>query len=128
MLTRRRFVSSLLLTPLVPRPAAAQSDFGGGRPEERYFTVEARVGNGRHGPVAEGYVYNRYDVHADRVRLTVSPVDASGRQLGSVTAYVGEVPPRTRTFFQAAVPPGSAGVTASVASFDWVPRGGGGGM
>lgn len=126
MLTRRRFVASLLLTPLVTRPAAAQSDFGAGRPEERYFTVEARVGSGRRGPVAEGYVYNRYDFHADRVRLAVTPVDAAGKPLGSVTAYVGEVPPRSRTYFQAPVPPGSAGVTASVASFDWVPRGGGG--
>jgi hypothetical protein len=128
MLTRRRFVASILLTPLVTSHAAAQSDFGAGRPEERYFSAEARVGSGRRGPVAEGYVYNRYDVHANRVQLALTPVDATGKPLGSVTIHVGEVPPRSRTYFQAPVPPGSAGVTASVASFDWVPRGGGGGM
>jgi hypothetical protein len=125
MLTRRWFIASVLLTPLVARPAAAQSDFGGGRPEERYFTVEAQVTTGRHGPVAEGYVYNRYDVHADRVQLTLTPADASGRPLAAVTAYVGEVPARGRAFFRSPLPPGGAGVTGRVASFTWVPRGGG---
>ena len=128
MLTRRRFVASILLTPLVTLPATAQSDFGAGRPEERYFSVEARIDSGRRGPVAEGYVHNRYDVHAARVQLALTPVDATGKPLGRVTTYVGEVPARSRTYFRAPVPPGAAGVTASVVSFDWVPRGGSGAM
>jgi hypothetical protein len=127
MLSRRRFFLSLLCTPLVVRPAAAQSDFGGGRPEERYFSVEAGVGNGRHGPLVEGYVHNRYDFHAERVRLALTLTDASGGQLPPVTAYVGDVPPRGRAFFQTPVPPGAAKVTASVSYFEWTPRGGGGG-
>jgi hypothetical protein len=124
--TRRRFALGLLLAPLAARTAAAQeSNFGGGRPEERYFTVEAALGHGRRGPVAEGYVMNRYDVHATRVRLALQPLDAAGRPLGNVIAYVGDVPARNRAFFHTAVPPGTASVRAGVESFEWSPRGGG---
>lgn len=126
MLTRRRFAAALLVASLDARRAGAQSDFGAGRPEERYFTVEARVDNARRGPVAEGYVYNRHEVHAVRVRLGVTPIDATGRPLPAVTAWVGDVPPRSRAFFTAPLPAGVSGVTASVTSFDWAPRGGGG--
>lgn len=125
-MTRRRFTLGLLLAPFAARTAAAQeSNFGGGRPEERYFSVDATLGHGRRGPVAEGYVMNRYDFHATRVRLTLQPVDAAGRPLGSVTAYVGDIPARNRTFFRTAVPPGATSVRASVEYFEWSPRGGG---
>ena len=124
-MTRRRIVLSLLFAPLLARQASAQSDFGAGRPEERYFTVEAQVGTGRRGPVAEGYVYNRYDFQAARMQLAVTPVDAAGRALPAVTAYVGEVPPRNRTYFQVPLPAGTTNVKATVASFEWTPRGGG---
>lgn len=127
MLTRRSFAVSLLLVPMLARRAAAQSDFGGGRPEERYFSVEARVVSGRRGPMAEGYVYNRYDFHADRVRVALTPADAAGRPLGTITAYVAEVPPHSRSFFQVPLPQEPASVTARVESFEWTPRGGGGG-
>jgi hypothetical protein len=126
-MTRRRFALGLLLAPVAVRPAGAQdSGFGAGRPEDRYFSVETHLAAGRRGPVAEGYVLNRYDHYATRVALTLLPVDASGRQLAPVTVYVFGVPPRSRTYFRAAVPAGTAGVQASVANFDWAPRGSGG--
>lgn len=125
-MTRRRFGLGLLLAPFAVRTAAAQeSNFGGGRPEDRYFSVEAALGQGRRGPVVEGYVANRYDFHATRVRLALEPLDGAGRPLGNVTAYVGDVPARTRAFFRTAVPPGAVSVRASVESFEWAPRGGG---
>lgn len=125
-MTRRRFALGLLLAPCAARTAAAQeSNFGGGRPEDRYFSVEAALGHGRRGPVAEGYVTNRYDFHATRVRLALQPLDAAGRPLGSVTAYVGDVPARNRAFFRTAVPPGAVSVRAGVEYFEWAPRGGG---
>lgn len=125
-MTRRRFVLGVLLAASGVRTAIAQeSGFGGGRPEERYFSVEAALGAGRRGPVAEGYVTNRYDAYASRVVLTLIAIDAAGRALGPVTAYVSDVPPRGRTFFRTALPAGATGVQASVAYFEWAPRGGG---
>ena len=45
-MTRRRFTLGLFVAPFAARTAAAQeSNFGGGRPEERYFSVEATVGS-----------------------------------------------------------------------------------
>lgn len=127
-MTRRRFVLGALAAPLALRPAAVPaSDFGGGRPEERYFSVEAGLASGRRGPVAEGYVTNHYDVHALRVRLALEPVDAAGRPVGAATAQVWHVPPRARAFFRTPVPPGAAGVRGHVADFEWAPRGGGAG-
>jgi len=126
---RRRGIAFGLSLILIAQVAAAQeSNFGGGRPEERYFSVDASVASGRHGRVAEGYVTNRYDYLAQRVRLAVQPLDAAGRPLGTLTAYVDEVPARNRTFFRTALPPDAVGVRASVMSFEWAPRGGGGSM
>lgn len=127
-MTRRRFTLGILLAPFAVRTAGAQeSNFGGGRPEDRYFSVETHLASGRRGPVAEGYVLNRYDHHATRVALTLTPVDAAGRPLAPVTVYVPGVPPRSRTYFRAALPAGTTAVQASVANFDWAPRGGSGG-
>jgi hypothetical protein len=125
-MTRRQFALSVLLAPLAARTAAAQdSGFGGGRPEERYFGVEAELGTSRRGPVAEGYVTNRYNQYADRVVLTLIPIDAAGQPLAPVTAYVNGVPPRNRTYFRTPVPPGATAIRASVAYYEWAPRGGG---
>jgi hypothetical protein len=125
---RRHFVLGLLAVPLTVSAAAAQeSNFGAGRPEDRYFSVEASVGTGGRGPLAEGYVFNRYEYHATRVVLTLVPADAAGRPLPPVTVYVPDVPARGRSFFRAKLPAGASTVRAGVASFDWAPRGNSGG-
>ncbi|HEX3178786.1 MAG TPA: hypothetical protein VHZ49_19070 [Methylomirabilota bacterium] len=117
----------LAFTLLAAHVALAQdsTNFGGGRPEDRYFSVDASVEPGRRGPTAAGYILNRYEYHATRVRVRLQAVDASGRPLGPVTTYLDEVPPHQRTFFRAALPTGATGVQGSVESFEWAPRGGG---
>ena len=109
--------------------AAQDTGFGAGTPESRYFRVDSAVAAGRHGPQVEGYVYNVYDAHAVRVRLRVEELDATGRVLDTRTVLVPlDVPARGRAFFTAPAPAGTASARVSVLSFDWAPRGGGGGM
>ncbi len=50
---------------------------------ERYFKVEFEVTRGRTGPAVEGYIYNRANQTAQRVRLQVQRVDAAGAVVGS---------------------------------------------
>jgi hypothetical protein len=107
--------------------AQESTNFGGGRPEDRYFSVDASVASGRHGPMAQGYVVNRYDLYATRVGLVLRPIDATGRALAPVRAWVYNVPANQRTFFTAALPPATARVEGTVESFEWAGRGGGGG-
>jgi hypothetical protein len=119
-------VIALTLTSLTG--AAAQSDFGAGRPESRYFRTESTVATGRRGLQVEGYVYNVYEAHAIRVRLNVDALDAQGRVLETRTAYVPfDVPAHGRAFFAVPAPAGTTAARVSVQSFEWAPRGGGGG-
>ena len=129
----RLTVAAIALTLTVVTGAAAQSNFGAGTPESRYFRTEPAVSAGRHGPQVEGYVYNLYDAHATRVLLSIDALDASGRLLETRRAYVPfDVPPRGRSFFQVPAPAGTATARVSVESFEWTGRGaggsGGGGM
>jgi len=122
-------LAAIALTLMTAAGAGAQdSGFGAGTPETRYFRIESAVSAGRSGPQLEGYVYNVYDAHATRVRLSVEALDAAGRLLETRVVYVPlDVPPRGRSFFRAPLPPGTASARVSVLNFDWVPRGGGGG-
>lgn len=103
---------------------SAASDFGGGAPEQRYFTVDVSLvpGTGQ----AEGYVRNLADFTAIRVQLDVEMLDAGGATLARRIVYVnGDVPARSRAFVRVPVPSGTASVRATVLRFEWVPRGGG---
>jgi hypothetical protein len=122
-------LAAIALTLTASAGATAQdSGFGAGTPETRYFRIESAVSAGRRGPQVEGYVYNVYDAHAVRVRLTVEAIDDAGRLLETRIAYVPlDVPPRGRAFFRAPVPAGTASARVSVLNFEWAPRGGGGG-
>jgi hypothetical protein len=94
---------------------------------ERYFKVEFEVTRGRSGPAVEGYIYNRGNQTAQRVRLQVQRVDAAGAVVGSSGVWVpGEVPMESRVFFRAAVGE-AASYRVHVQSFDWTCQGGGGG-
>ena len=109
--------------------AAQDSGFGAGASETRYFRVDSAVADGRHGPHVEGYVYNFYDTHAVRVLLRVEALDSTGRVVDTRLVLLPlDVPARGRTFFRAPAPAGTASARVSVVSFDWAPRGGGGGM
>jgi hypothetical protein len=125
----RATVAAIALTLTAVTGAAAQeSNFGAGTPESRYFRTEAAAATGRGGPQVEGYVYNVYEAHAVRVRLDVEALDASGRLLERRTAYVPlDVPPHGRAFFRVGAPAGTTAARVTVQSFEWAPRGGGGG-
>src|SRR5262249_57745305 len=102
-------VAAIALKLTVVSGAAAQSDFGAGTPESRYFRVDPTVSAGRRGPQVEGYVYNLYDAHATRVLLSIDALDNSGRLIETRRAYVPfDVPARGRSFFQGPAPAASA--------------------
>jgi hypothetical protein len=122
-------LAAIALTLTAAAGAAAQdSGLGAGTPESRYFRVDSAVAAGRHGLQVQGYVYNVYDAHAQRVQLRVEELDATGRVLETRTVLVPlDVPARGRAFFAAPAPAGTASARVSVLSFEWSPRGGGGG-
>jgi hypothetical protein len=123
-MNRRRFALALLLAPLATRRAAAQeSSFGGGAPEQRYFSVDVGLLDG--GTVAEGYVTNRYDIYTLRAGLVLEPLDADGRPLPPVTTDVRDLPARHRSYFRTRLPARAASIRGRVVSYEWAPRGGG---
>src|SRR2546426_12744584 len=64
---------------------------------------------------------------ADRMRLQIERLDASGKVVGSSAVWVfGKVRPDGRAYFSASVPE-AASYRVRVLSFDWKSDGGGGG-
>ena len=123
-MTRRRFVLTVALGPLIAGGAAAQeSGFGAGRPEDRYFNVDVGLRDG--GTVAEGYVFNRYDNYTQRAGVVLEPLDAAGRPLAPVSTDVRDVPARNRAYFKTRLPTPAASIRGRVVSYEWAPRGGG---
>src|SRR5213594_3410587 len=95
---------------------------------ERYFRREWEVARGRKGPAIEGYVYNNGPRTAERMRLQIERLDASGGVVGSSAAWVlGSVPMGGRAYFSASVPDATS-YRVQVLTFDWTGAGGGGGM
>ncbi len=94
---------------------------------DRSFRVQFEVTHNRKGPVVEGYLYNDTRRTAQRVRLQIQRVDASGAVVGSSAVWVaGDVPMGSRAFFSASVAD-AASYRVQVLSFDWSCSGGGGG-
>lgn len=94
---------------------------------ERYFRVEFEVTHNRKGSAVEGYLYNDARQTAQRVRLQIQRVDASGGVVGSSAIWVnGDVPMGSRAFFSASVAD-AASYRVQVLSYDWSCSGGGGG-
>jgi len=95
---------------------------------ERYFRLDWQTAAGPRGTVLSGYVYNKYSLFADRMQLRIDQLDAAGKVVGSTTTWVlGGVPAENRTWFETRVPAASS-YRVEVVSFDWLGRGGGGGM
>ena len=119
------FGIALLISLLLASTALAGPNYAPGS-LDRYFRIEWQTTPGARGPVLEGYVHNDAHLMADRVRLGIEMLDASGNVVGSTTTWVlGGVPPGNRTWFQTRVPP-AARYQVEVLSFDWIGRGGGG--
>jgi hypothetical protein len=93
---------------------------------DRYFRVEFSVSPRSPRATIDGYVYNQHPGYtADRVRLSIERLDASGKVVGTSTTWVlGGVPPSNRAYFNAKVEP-AASYRVQVESFEWTGRGGG---
>ena len=88
---------------------------------DHFFHVEWTASPGAAGRARiTGYVYNDYGDSAIHVALRIREIDASGNDVGSMVAPIGEtVPGHGRTYFDVPVP-SSRFNRVDVASFDFV--------
>jgi hypothetical protein len=120
----RRVWIGLLALSLLTSPAVAGPNFAKAT-LDYYFNVEWQAASSKHGPVVEGYVYNKSALIADRMRIRVEQLDGSGNVVGTTDSWVlGGVPPSNRAWFQVRVPQAPS-YRVEVLSFDWLGRGGG---
>ncbi len=100
----RRRIVALTVAALLTGAAGVSAQIYAPQTLERYFRLEWDVTRGRKGPVVEGYVYNTGPLNAERMRLQIECLDASGRAFGSSTVWVlGLVPMDGRAYFRASV-------------------------
>lgn len=88
---------------------------------EHFFHVEWTAGRGAAGRTRiTGHVYNDYGDSAVNVALRIHEIDASGQDIASVVAPVGEtIPAHGRAYFDVGVP-NSRFYRVDVTSFDFV--------
>jgi hypothetical protein len=116
----------LLLVGAVVAPARTQTVVVP-QTTDHYFRVEFDVTRNRQGPSVAGYLYNDARQTAQRVRLQIDRIDASGGVVGSSAIWVlGDVPTGSRAFFSASVADATT-YRIHVLSFDWSCSGGSGG-
>jgi hypothetical protein len=119
----RRAWTVVLASLLLVSTALAGPNYAPGS-LDLYFNLEWRTEASTRGPVVEGFIYNRSGLIADRMRLRIEQLDASGTVVGTTDTWVvGTVPADNRTWFRAAVPP-AASYRVEILSFDWLGRGG----
>jgi hypothetical protein len=123
-----RVVFSLMLAALASTAGAERARAANYSQEtlDRYFRVEFDVSPSSPRATIGGYVYNQHPGYtADRVRLSIERLDASGQVIGTSSTWVlGGVPPSNRAYFSAKVEP-AASYRIQVESFEWTGRGGG---
>ena len=89
---------------------------------ERWFHLEWDVRPGPAGTTLEGYVYNKTDMEAERMQVSIEQLDPSGHVVGETATWVlGNLPARNRSFFEAHVPP-AASYRVVVLSFTWLSK------
>lgn len=99
--------------------------FAGG---ERDFRVEWEQLQTRVGPAIAGYIYNDAGTAAAKVSVLIEGLDGTGHPVNATIGYViGTVPALGRAYFEVRVP-SAISYRVSIASFDWMKGGGGGGM
>ena len=119
----RRIWTVLLAPLLLASTALAGPNYAPGS-LDHYFSLEWKPTTTARGSMVEGFVYNRSGLIADRMRLTIDQLDASGKVVGTTTTWVmGTVPSNNRAWFQAPVP-AAASYRVEILSFDWLGRGG----
>ena len=123
----RRRIAALAVAALLTGAAGVSAQIYAPQSLESSFRLEWEVTHGRKGPAIEGYVYNKARRTAERMRLQIERLDASGQVVGSSTAWVlGGIPMDGRAYFYASVPD-AASYRVQVLSFDWTGGGAGGG-
>jgi hypothetical protein len=96
---------------------------------DRWFRLNWDVTQGRRGPQVEGYVYNTYALGAERMILVIERLDPAGQIVDCTQTWLnGTVPPQFHAYFAAPVPDAASKYRVRVLSFDFVARGGGGGV
>jgi len=124
----RRVVTALTVGLLLAGAVGASAQIFVAQSLGRYFRVEWRVTRDRKSPAVEGYVYKTAGRPAERMRLQIDRVDASGSVIGNSIIWLpGDLHRNDRAFFSSSVPE-SASYRVQVLSFDWACDGGGGGM
>jgi hypothetical protein len=104
----------LLATTLAARPLYSPESL------ERWFHLQWDVRPDTSGPTLEGYVYNKTDVQAERMQLTIEQLDAAGTVVGKTTTWVlGNLPPGDRAYFRTPVPQ-AASYQVTVLTFNWL--------
>ena len=122
----RRAIAALTVAFLLTGAASVSAQIFAPESLERFFRIEWEVTRDRKGPAVEGYVYNKAHQGAQRIRLQIDHVDASGGVVGNSTVWLpGNVAMDDRGYFRASVAE-AAGYRVHVLSFDWVCEGGGG--
>ena len=87
----------------------------------RFFHLEWDVRHGTSGPTAEGYVYNKTDMEAERMQVGIEQLDVAGNVVGQTTTWVlGNLPLGNRSFFRTRAASGELPVT--VLSFNWLSK------
>ena len=86
---------SALAPAIVPSLAASEVQ----ESLDRVFRLEWS----KEGQKLSGYVYNLTSRYAARMRLRIEGVDASGNIVATQRAWVPDVPPNNRTFFEVKV-------------------------
>ena len=118
-----RVAALLLAIALLAPSAGGAQNFGGGRPEERYFPIEsesARAADGR--TIVRGYVSNTHYRAARNVSLLIEGLDGSGRAVSKTVAWVnGDVSAGGRRYFEAVAPTPGTTFRATVLYYDWAP-------
>ena len=121
MWTRRTVVAALLCL-LSADPALASQHL---QPLvagwEQHFTLTWQPAEFRGRPILEGYIKNEAGFAAQRVRLLVESLDASGRPLEQRVEWLGSgLTPGKRIYFEVPAPQRSASYRVSVFAYDWV--------
>lgn len=121
----RSLSAALLASLLLASTVVAGPNYAPGYLDQ-YFRLEWQTSSAPRGTMLEGYIYNDSALFADRMRLSIEVLDASGKVVDTRTTWVlGGVPPRNRAYFTTPVPP-AARYQVEVLSFDWIGRGGAG--
>jgi hypothetical protein len=116
----RQMLVMTLLGPVLLAATVAASPVWAPESLERFFRLEWDVRPSASGATVEGYVYNKIDMEAERMQLSVEYLDAAGNVVGQTRTWVlGNVPPGDRSYFQARVPQASS-YRVTVLSFNWL--------